>query len=91
MTTDTTTNALAGYDRFIGKATPKGLVLKALAKNGATVASYFIAVRAQEFVGPFKRMPTFEPVTDEAEIATLTFFANRSWNVMTPGELAAWD
>jgi hypothetical protein len=83
--------ALEGYERFIGKATPKGLVLKALAKNGTTVASYFIAVRHQEFTGGLKRLGTFEAVTDPAEVDTVMFFARRAFNRHTPGDLAQWD
>ena len=76
--------------RYIGKATPKGLVIKAL-ERGETVAAYFIAVRAQEFAGPLKRLGTFEEITDAEELETVMFFARRSFNCLTSGDLQQWD
>jgi hypothetical protein len=76
--------------RYIGKATPKGLVIKAL-ERGETVAAYFIAVRAQAFAGPLKRLGTFEEVTDQDEVETVMFFARRSFNTLASGDLSQWD
>jgi len=88
MTEDTT--SIHAQRRYIGKATPKGLVLKAL-ERGETVATYFIAVRAQAFAGPLKRLGTFDLVTDPEELDTVMFFARRAFNCLTPGDLQQWD
>jgi hypothetical protein len=64
--TDQPNNPADRAHRFIGKVTPKGLVIKALALNGEPLAVYFIAVRQQAFVGALKRIPGFEPVTGRA-------------------------
>lgn len=84
-------SVLDGYDRFIGKATPKGLVLKALAKNGATLATYFVRMTGGEPDAGPRRLPGFDAVTDSEEATTVMFFARRSFNRLTSGDIAQWD
>jgi len=82
--------SLSGRRRFLGRATPKGLVIKAIGGDDLP-ETYFIAVRHQEFVGPLKRMPGFAPVTDEAEIEMVMFHARRAFSSIPDGVLAQWD
>jgi hypothetical protein len=73
--------------RYLGKATPKGLVLKALSK-GECLGTYFVAISGDK-IGQPKRMPSFETVTGQ-EAETLLFMARRSFNRMTAGDIAQW-
>jgi hypothetical protein len=75
---------------YIGKATPKGVVIKALSR-GECLDTYFVAISdGGAKIGAPKRMPSFEPVTGE-EADTVLFMARRSFNRFTSGDLAQWD
>jgi hypothetical protein len=69
-----------GERTYLGKCTPKGVVLRAVGGWEAPV-SYFIAAdhEAQRFTGPLKRMPDFTPVTDQEELATVMYFMRKAW------------
>jgi hypothetical protein len=87
----TTTNHTHPDDtRYIGKATPKGVVIKALSK-GECVGTYFVAIsEGGAKIGEPKRMPGFELVTGE-EAETVLFMARRSFNRLTSGEISQWN
>jgi hypothetical protein len=79
-----------GDTRYIGKATPKGVVIKALSR-GECLGTYFVAIsQGGDKIGEPKRLPGFEPVIGEEAEAVL-FMARRSFNRLNAGDIAQWD
>ena len=74
--TDRSVREIAG-DTFIGRRTPKGIVVRRMHK-GEAAAQWFVSNRTGEvFHMPFGG-GRFEPVISEREAEMVTFFANRT-------------